>query len=129
TYLGYAMAHYADFYEIRHVLILGRVTSGKGADIILKNAHEVLETEFPEISGKIQFHVPDEKEKRHDQAIAAASLPNLRKYNQPIPGFCSAVRAALQRWTAHSIRRLSKDCAAGDSSECSERPDLFAASG
>jgi predicted NBD/HSP70 family sugar kinase len=79
TYLGYAMAHYADFYEIRHVLILGRVTSGKGADLILQNARTVLETEFPEVNGQVQFHVPDEKEKRHGQAIAAATLPNLKR--------------------------------------------------
>jgi predicted NBD/HSP70 family sugar kinase len=78
TYLGYAMAHYADFYKIEHVLILGRVTSGPGADIILKGAREVLDLEFPDLSKQIQFHVPDEKEKRHGQAIAAASLPNIR---------------------------------------------------
>ena len=79
TYLGYAIAHYADFYEFRNVLILGRVTTGPGADIILNGATEVLETEFPEIGRKIEFHTPDEKEKRHGQAIAAASLPNLAK--------------------------------------------------
>jgi predicted NBD/HSP70 family sugar kinase len=79
TYLGYAMAHYADFYKIEHVLILGRVTSGPGADIIVNGAREVLDLEFPEISNHIQFHVPDEKEKRHGQAIAAASLPVIRK--------------------------------------------------
>lgn len=27
---GYAIAHYADFYELRNLLILGRVTSGEG---------------------------------------------------------------------------------------------------
>ena len=30
-YVGYGVAHYADFYELRHVLILGRVTSGEAA--------------------------------------------------------------------------------------------------
>ncbi len=79
TYLGYAMAHYTDFYDIRHVLILGRVTTGQGADIILNGARAVLAAEFPDIAPRIQFHVPDEKEKRHGQAIAAASLPNLKK--------------------------------------------------
>jgi predicted NBD/HSP70 family sugar kinase len=79
TYLGYAIAHYADFYKIEHVLMLGRVTSGSGADIILNNAREVLNLEFPELSKQLQFHVPDEKEKRHGQAIAAASLPNVSK--------------------------------------------------
>jgi predicted NBD/HSP70 family sugar kinase len=79
TYLGYAVAHYADFYQIRHILILGRVTTGPGADIILDGAREVLKLEFPELASQLQFHVPDEKEKRHGQAIAAASLPNISK--------------------------------------------------
>ena len=79
TYLGYALAHYADFYRIEQVLILGRVTSGPGADLILQNARAVLDLEFPDLSRQMEFHVPDEKEKRHGQAIAAASLPNLNK--------------------------------------------------
>jgi len=78
VYLGYAMAHYADFYRIEHVLLLGRVTTGRGADIILQQAREVLRLEFPELAGQLEFHVPDEKQKRHGQAIAAASLPNLK---------------------------------------------------
>ncbi len=77
VYLGYALAHYADFYQIENVLILGRVTSGKGGDIILNNAREVLKIEFPELAQQISFHVPDEKDKRHGQAIAAASLPTI----------------------------------------------------
>jgi predicted NBD/HSP70 family sugar kinase len=77
TYLGYAVAHYSDFYQIENILILGRVTSGPGGEVILKGAREVLELEFPELAGRVSFHVPDEKEKRHGQAIAAASLPNL----------------------------------------------------
>lgn len=75
TYLGYAVAHYADFYHLENVLILGRVTSGPGGDIILGGAREVLEAEFPELARRIQFHIPDEKQKRHGQAVAAASLP------------------------------------------------------
>jgi predicted NBD/HSP70 family sugar kinase len=79
TYLGYAIAHAADFYELEHVLILGRVTSGTGGDIILAGAKEVLKTEFPQLASKIAFHIPDEKDKRHGQAIAAASLPALNR--------------------------------------------------
>ena len=75
TYLGYAVAHFTDFYDLENLLILGRVTSGRGGDIILAQAKEVLRVEFPELSGKIAFHIPDEKDKRHGQAIAAASLP------------------------------------------------------
>lgn len=77
TCFGYAIAHYADFYDLKHVLILGRVTSGAGGDLILRNAREVLEAEFPDLAAGIRFHMPDEKEKRHGQAIAAASLPSI----------------------------------------------------
>ncbi len=79
TYLGYAIAHYADFYDFEHVLILGRVTSGEGGDVIIRGAKEVLCLEFPELSQRVAFHVPDEKDKRHGQAVAAASLPQLRQ--------------------------------------------------
>jgi len=77
TYLGYAIAHFADFYELQNILILGRATSGPGGDILVAGAKEVLKTEFPKLAGKISFHIPDEKDKRHGQAIAAASLPKL----------------------------------------------------
>ncbi len=74
TYLGYGLAHYADFYEFENVLILGRVMTGKGGDLILDGAKEVLQIEFPELAKRVRFHTPDEKEKRHGQAMAAASL-------------------------------------------------------
>ena len=76
TYLGYTMAHYADFYDYRYLLLLGRVTTGTGGDVILAGARAVLEAEFPELAGRVRFHTPGEKEKRHGQAIAAASLPS-----------------------------------------------------
>jgi predicted NBD/HSP70 family sugar kinase len=77
TCLGYSMAHYTDFYDFKNVLILGRVTSGAGGDLIIASAKEVLNLEFPELAARIAFHIPDEKDKRHGQAIAAASLPKL----------------------------------------------------
>lgn len=79
TYLGYAMAHYAEFYDFDHVLILGRVTTGAGGDVIIAEAREVLREEFPELAARVAFHVPDEKDKRHGQAIAAASLPVVKE--------------------------------------------------
>jgi len=75
VYFGYAIATYADFYEVRNLLVLGRVLTGAGGDLILSTASEVLRGEFPELAGRLRFHIPDEKEKRHGQAIAAASLP------------------------------------------------------
>ncbi len=77
-YLGYAVAHYAEFYDMRNVLVLGRVTSGPGGEIILAWARAVLRVEFPELADRIDFHSPSEKEKRHGQAIAAASLPKIK---------------------------------------------------
>ncbi|HLM98284.1 MAG TPA: hypothetical protein VK335_03325 [Bryobacteraceae bacterium] len=79
TYLGYGIAHFADFYEIRNLLVLGRVMTGEGGDIILSVAGEVLREEFPELAGVIRVHIPGETEKRHGQAVAAASLPSLKK--------------------------------------------------
>ena len=75
TYLGYAIAHYADFYEIRKVLLLGRVASGEGGTIIIEHAHTVLEEVFPELAEQIELVTPNEQDKRHGQAVAAASLP------------------------------------------------------
>lgn len=76
-YLGYALAYYADFYDIKHILVLGRVTSGAGGNIILDTAKQVLEAEFPELSKKICLHLPDETSRRVGQSIAAASLPEI----------------------------------------------------
>jgi predicted NBD/HSP70 family sugar kinase len=75
---GYAVAHCAEFYEIRRLLTLGRVTSGAGGQMILDHARRVLAEEFPDLAARISFHMPDEKEKRHGQAMAAASLPVVR---------------------------------------------------
>ncbi len=75
TYVGYGVAHYADFYELKHVLILGRVTTGRGGEIILSRSLEVLRKDFPELAGKISIALPDEKNRRVGQSIAAASLP------------------------------------------------------
>jgi predicted NBD/HSP70 family sugar kinase len=76
---GYAVAHYADFYDLQNLLILGRVTSGEGGAVILAQTIAVLRAEFPELAEKIQLRTPDEKDKRHGQAVAAASLPAIRK--------------------------------------------------
>jgi predicted NBD/HSP70 family sugar kinase len=75
VYMGYAIAHYASFYQFKHVLILGRCTSGQGGFIILNGARDVLLAEFPEIAARINILLPDEKSRRVGQSIAAASLP------------------------------------------------------
>jgi predicted NBD/HSP70 family sugar kinase len=75
VYFGYTVAHYADFYDVRNLLVLGRVMTGKGGDLILATAKRVLAEEFPELAARIHLQLPGEKEKRHGQAVAAASLP------------------------------------------------------
>ena len=78
VYLGYGIAHFTDFYDLESVLILGRVTSGPGGDIIITTAKQVLQEQFSELLSQISFHIPSEKERRHGQAVAAASLPDVR---------------------------------------------------
>ena len=77
SYLGYAIGHYADFYDLKHVLVMGRVTSGPGGERLLLRTREVLAADFPAVASRIVIRMPDEKDKRHGQAIAAASLPSL----------------------------------------------------
>lgn len=78
VYLGYTVAHYAEFYDFNHLLILGRVTTGKGGGVILSTAQEVLASEFPELAAQVKVQLPDEKSRRVGQACAAASLPQLQ---------------------------------------------------
>jgi len=75
--LGYSIAHFASFYEMGCLLIMGRVTSGQGGTVIVEQAKSVLRDEFPEL--RIDLVVPSEIDKRHGQAVAAASLPSLRR--------------------------------------------------
>ena len=78
AYFGYAIAYYTEFYDIKHVLIMGRVTSGEGGVILLERAQEVLDKEFPELAKKIRLHIPDENSRRVGQSVAAASLPKIK---------------------------------------------------
>ncbi len=77
VYLGYAIPYYAEFYKIKHLLLLGRVTSGEGGSLIINKAKEVLMAEFPEYAN-INLTMPDEKNKRVGQSIAAASLHEIK---------------------------------------------------
>lgn len=77
VYLGYTLPYYAEYYDYENVLILGRVTSGRGGEIILQKTKEVLAQEFPEEAERVTIHVPDEQSRRVGQAVAAASLPEI----------------------------------------------------
>ncbi len=77
VYLGYAIPYYSEFYKIKHLLLLGRVTSGEGGNLIMEKAREVLNAEFPEYAD-VNITMPDEKNKRVGQSIAAASLAEVK---------------------------------------------------
>ncbi|AUD66065.1 transcriptional regulator [Tenericutes bacterium MZ-XQ] len=77
-YLGYGLGFYQRFYPMKHVLVLGRVTSGIGGELIIKWAKEVLKQEFSDLYKRINLQLPDEKSRRVGQSIAAASLPKIK---------------------------------------------------
>ena len=76
-YLAYAVVQYSHYYDIRHLMLLGRVMSGKGGDTILATCKAVLADAFPAISEKVEVMLPDEKTRRVGQSAAAASLPEI----------------------------------------------------
>ena len=77
VYLGHTLAFYHGFYGLKHVLLLGRVMSGRGGDIILEKCRQVLDGEYPEAAREIVPTLPDEKARRVGQSVAAASLPEI----------------------------------------------------
>ena len=78
TYLGHTLAYYFEHYGFKYVLLLGRVMSGKGGDILLDTCRKVLDDEYPEYAAKIRLTLPDEKFRRVGQSMAAASLPEMK---------------------------------------------------
>ena len=77
-YLAYTVVLYSKFYDIHHMMVLGRVMSGKGGETILNNCQLVLQDEFPQLYEQIRVMLPDEKTRRVGQSVAAASLPDIR---------------------------------------------------
>ncbi|MFI3251317.1 MAG: ROK family protein, partial [Eubacteriales bacterium] len=78
VYLAHSIALYHHFYGFHQVLLLGRVMSGRGGDILLATAQAVLESDYPELAPKILMTLPDEKARRVGQSVAAASLPEIK---------------------------------------------------
>ena len=78
AYLAYTVVLYSQFYNVEHMMMLGRVMSGKGGDTILRVCNEILAEEYPELAAKCEVMLPDEKTRRVGQSVAAASLPKLK---------------------------------------------------
>ena len=77
-YLGHTLPYYYQTYGFRYVLLLGRVMSGKGGDILIETCEKVLKDEYPDIADKFQLKLPDEYFRRVGQSMAVASLPKLK---------------------------------------------------
>lgn len=77
VYLGHTIPLYGRFYNIEHILLMGRVTSGNGGTIIIETAKQVMKDEYPDVYEKVTVSLPDEKSRRVGQSIAAASLPQI----------------------------------------------------
>ena len=77
VYLAHTLSLYARFYDLRYLLVLGRVASGVGGDLLIEECNRVLREEYPALHEKITVMLPDEKARRVGQSIAAASLPEI----------------------------------------------------
>ncbi len=77
TYLAHTLVLYSSFYEIKTLLVLGRVASGVGGDLVVDVCNDVLAAEYPELADAINVTLPDEMMRRVGQSVAAASLPAL----------------------------------------------------
>ena len=82
VFFAHTVALYADYYDLRWLLVMGRVASGVGGDLLIAECNRVLREEYPALAAKITVMLPDEKARRVGQSIAAASLPPLPKTEQ-----------------------------------------------
>ena len=77
-YLAHTLILYGLFYDLKYVLILGRVAAGLGGEILVEECNRVLSDEYPETAEQITVMLPDEKMRRVGQSVAAASLPEVK---------------------------------------------------
>lgn len=76
-YLAHTLSLYASVYDLRYLLVLGRVASGVGGDLLIEECNRIVKDEYPELAAKVTVMLPDEKARRVGQSIAAASLPEI----------------------------------------------------
>ncbi len=74
-YLAHTINLYCHFYDICHLIVLGRVMSGRSGEVIMATCKEVLREEYPALAERVNVMLPDEKMRRVGQSVAAASLP------------------------------------------------------
>ena len=74
-FLGHAIPWYREFYDFSNLMVLGRVASGLGGEIVVETARTVLRDVYPEWAEKIDVFMPDERARRLGQSVVAAQLP------------------------------------------------------
>ena len=77
-YLAHTIKLYCHFYDICHLIVLGRVMSGRGGEIIMDTCKKILADEYPELAANVNVMLPDERMRRVGQSVAAASLPECK---------------------------------------------------
>ena len=78
AYLAYTLKLYTRFYDVHHMIVLGRVMSGLGGNVVLDTCLHILKDEYPELAAHLRVMLPDEKTRRVGQSVAAASLPECK---------------------------------------------------
>ena len=69
-YAAYTLMWFNEFYDFDTAIFLGRVTSGKGGDVLIATAEEKLKAE----GSKLQIELPDEMSRRLGQSYTATQL-------------------------------------------------------
>lgn len=77
TYLAHTLPLYETLYDLRYLIVLGRVASGVGGDLIISECQRVLAEEYPQLNEKLTVMLPNENFRRVGQSMAAASLPEV----------------------------------------------------
>ena len=76
-YLANAAAWYREFYDYQNLMVLGRVSSGFGGEIMVDTARMGLQAIDPALAEEIEIFMPDEKARRLGQSVAAAQIPEI----------------------------------------------------
>lgn len=69
-YFGYTLLWFACLYQIKKAIFLGRVASGKGGEVLLARARQIIANE----GSALEIVLPDEMSRRLGQSFTAASL-------------------------------------------------------
>ena len=77
SYLAHTLPLYERLYDLHYLIVLGRVASGIGGDLIVSECKRILKEDYPELNKKLTVMLPDEKFRRVGQSVAAASLPEV----------------------------------------------------